>query len=98
MESLRQRRPPECEQRLKSGLLFGEMANQEDCQQRADRTWNKLETASANTDEGSLGATVDLITARPFEYESNRFALSAQDAYYENGSKHNTTPSLTGIW
>jgi TonB-dependent receptor len=52
-------------------------------------------TASANTDEGSLGATVDLITARPFEYESNRFALSAQDAYYENGGKHN--PRVAGL-
>jgi iron complex outermembrane receptor protein len=52
-------------------------------------------TASANTDEGSLGATVDLVTARPFEYESNRFAISAQDAYYENGGKHN--PRVSGL-
>lgn len=52
-------------------------------------------TASANTDEGSLGATVDLITARPFDYESSRFAVSAQDAYYENGGSHN--PRLAGL-
>lgn len=52
-------------------------------------------TASANTDEGSLGATVDLVTARPFEYDSNRFAISAQDAYYENGGKHN--PRVSGL-
>lgn len=47
----------------------------------------RAKTASANTDEGSLGATVDLITARSFAYETNRFAVSAQDAYYEDGGK-----------
>lgn len=32
-------------------------------------------TASANVDEGSLGATVDLMAARPFDY--NKFTLAA---------------------
>ena len=38
----------------------------------ASDLFSKLEvrkTASANTDEGSLGATVDLVTARPLEYK-----------------------------
>lgn len=52
-------------------------------------------TASAATDEGSLGATVELITARPFDFETNRFAVSAQDAYYENGGNHN--PRFSGL-
>jgi TonB-dependent receptor len=46
-------------------------------------------SASANTDEGSLGATVDLNTPRPFNFKDNKFALSAQDAYYEIGGTHN---------
>jgi TonB-dependent receptor len=45
-------------------------------------------TASADTDEGSLGATVDLATPRPFDFKTNRFAISAQDAYYEIGGYH----------
>ncbi|MBC8026854.1 MAG: TonB-dependent receptor [Steroidobacteraceae bacterium] len=46
-------------------------------------------TASANTDEGSLGATVDLVTGKPLDYKERKIALSAQDAYYENGGTHN---------
>src|SRR3569623_1390576 len=45
-------------------------------------------TASADTDEGSLGATVDLQTPRPFDYKKDRYAFSAQDAYYEIGGYH----------
>jgi TonB-dependent receptor len=45
-------------------------------------------TASADTDEGSLGATVDLATPRPFDFKKDRFAFSAQDAYYEIGGYH----------
>lgn len=52
-------------------------------------------TASAETDEGSLGATVDLITGRPLNFDGMRFALSAQDAYYVNGEYHN--PRLAGL-
>jgi iron complex outermembrane recepter protein len=46
-------------------------------------------TASANTDEGSLGATVDLVTGKPLDYKGRKIAFSAEDAYYENGGTHN---------
>ncbi len=52
-------------------------------------------TADAQTDEGSLGATVDLRTARPFDYKTDKYAFSIQDAYYENG-KHND-PRVTAL-
>lgn len=52
-------------------------------------------TASAETDEGSLGATIDLITGRPLNFKGRRFALSAQDAYYEAGKHHN--PRVAGL-
>ncbi|WP_167737538.1 TonB-dependent receptor [Sphingomonas parva] len=42
---------------------------------------------SAEIDEGSLGATVDLQTARPFDRKGLRGAASVQGAYYEMG-KH----------
>src|SRR5690349_3204685 len=46
-------------------------------------------TASAETDEGSLGATVDLVTGRPLAYHGRQIALSLQEAYYENGESWN---------
>ncbi|HUQ10164.1 MAG TPA: TonB-dependent receptor [Steroidobacteraceae bacterium] len=46
-------------------------------------------TASANTDEGSLGATVDLVTGKPLDYKDRRIAFSAEDAFYENEGTHN---------
>jgi iron complex outermembrane receptor protein len=58
----------------------------------ASELFNSLKvqkSADAMTDEGSLGATVDLISGRPFDFESRRFAFTAQDAYYENGGTHN---------
>ena len=42
---------------------------------------------SAEIDEGSLGATIDLQTARPFDKKGLRAAASLQGAYYEMG-KH----------
>lgn len=45
-------------------------------------------TASAEVDEGSLGATVDLVTGRPFGFSGRRAALSLQNAYYENGGRN----------
>lgn len=42
---------------------------------------------SAEIDEGSLGATVDLQTARPFDKKGLRGAATVQGAYYEMG-KH----------
>src|SRR5688572_15796349 len=38
-------------------------------------------TASAEVEEGSLGATVDLRTARPFDYDGFTFAASGQGSY-----------------
>lgn len=58
----------------------------------ASELFNSLKvqkTASAETDEGSLGATVDLQTGRPFDFRGRRLGLSFQDAYYENGETHN---------
>nr|WP_295106499.1 TonB-dependent receptor [uncultured Caulobacter sp.] len=52
-------------------------------------------TASAEVDEGSLGATVDLSTGRPLDYKGRKLSLSVQDGYYENGKRHN--PRLAGL-
>lgn len=52
-------------------------------------------TASAEVDEGSLGATVDLVTGRPFDFKGRKLSLSVQDGYYENGKRHN--PRLAGL-
>lgn len=38
-------------------------------------------TASAETEEGSLGATLDLTTARPFDYKDFTLAISAQHGW-----------------
>ena len=51
-------------------------------------------TASANTDEGSLGATVDLVTGKPLDYKGRKLAFSAEDAYYENGQSHNPRAAM----
>lgn len=40
-------------------------------------------TASAEVDEGSLGATVDLNASKPFDSTSRRLVLSAQGSYNE---------------
>jgi TonB-dependent receptor len=53
-------------------------------------------TASAETDEGSLGATVDLITGKPFDFSGRRLALSLQNSYYENGGKN--SPRIAGLF
>jgi TonB-dependent receptor len=53
-------------------------------------------TADAQTDEGSLGATVDLNTGHPFDYKGQKFALSVEDAYYENGGHQN--PRIAGLY
>jgi iron complex outermembrane recepter protein len=53
-------------------------------------------TASANTDEGSLGATVDLVTGKPLDYKDRRIAFSAEDAFYQNEGTHN--PRLAALF
>ncbi len=50
-------------------------------------------SSAAEADEGSLGATADLITGRPFDYKKSAFAASAEDSYYENGKTH--SPRIT---
>ncbi|WP_428156482.1 TonB-dependent receptor [Brevundimonas sp.] len=63
----------------------------------ASELFNSLKvqkSADAKTDEGSLGATVDLISGRPFDFSESRIALTLQDAYYENGGTHNPRVAL----
>lgn len=63
----------------------------------ASELFNSLKvqkSADAMTDEGSLGATVDLISGRPFNFKDRRLALTLQDAYYENGGTHNPRVAL----
>jgi len=52
-------------------------------------------SSSAETDEGSLGATIDLTTGRPFDYKAKTLALSVEDNYNENGKKHQ--PRIAGL-
>lgn len=53
-------------------------------------------TASADVEEGSLGATVDLQTARPLDYKKPLvLAASAQAGYADLGNKW--TPRLAGL-
>lgn len=44
-------------------------------------------TASANVEEGSLGATVDLRTARPFDYDGMTFAANVQTGYNDRSEE-----------
>ncbi|WP_313140994.1 TonB-dependent receptor [Stenotrophomonas sp.] len=44
-------------------------------------------TASADVEEGSLGATVDLRTARPFDYDGFTFVASGQASYNQMAEK-----------
>ncbi|WP_157994343.1 TonB-dependent receptor [Peristeroidobacter agariperforans] len=52
-------------------------------------------TQTADLDEGSLGATVDLQTARPFDYQGFRTALSGQASF--NDVTENTNPRAAGL-
>ncbi|MDV3459297.1 TonB-dependent receptor [Sphingomonas sp. HF-S4] len=52
-------------------------------------------TPSAETDEGSLGATIDLQTGRPFDYAKSAFALSGEGSYQQNSKKWN--PRFAGL-
>ncbi|MDE2111393.1 MAG: TonB-dependent receptor [Alphaproteobacteria bacterium] len=51
-------------------------------------------SASAATEEGSLGATVELYTPRPFDV-GRKFVVGMQDAFYEYGKAFN--PRITGL-
>ncbi|MFT3997152.1 MAG: TonB-dependent receptor [Asticcacaulis sp.] len=64
----------------------------------ASELFNSLKvrkSSSAETDEGSLGATVDLQTGRPFDYKKDRYAFAIENAYYDNGGHNN--PRVTGL-
>ncbi|MFM6933619.1 MAG: TonB-dependent receptor domain-containing protein [Novosphingobium sp.] len=52
-------------------------------------------TPDARTDEGSLGATIDLQTGRPFDYKGRTAAFSAEGSYQENSKKW--SPRLAGL-
>lgn len=52
-------------------------------------------TQSAEVDEGSLGATIDLTTGRPFDNPGFQAAVSGQAAYYDINKT--TTPRLVGL-
>ncbi|OYQ31694.1 TonB-dependent receptor [Niveispirillum lacus] len=52
-------------------------------------------SASAETDEGSLGATIDLQTGRPFDYRKDTYALSTEGSYNVNSGKIN--PRTAGL-
>ncbi len=57
-------------------------------------------TASGEVEEGSLGATVDLRAARPFDYDGFKFVASAQGAY--NDLSENIDPRIallvSNVW
>jgi iron complex outermembrane receptor protein len=52
-------------------------------------------TASADVDEGSLGATVDLRTARPFDYDGFTLATNVQATY--NDSADAVKPRIAAL-
>ncbi len=52
-------------------------------------------TASADVEEGSLGATVDLRTARPFDYDGFTFAASTQAGY--NDMARQASPRVAAL-
>src|SRR5262245_33167631 len=50
---------------------------------------------SAELDEGSLGATVELQTARPFDFQGLHAGASVQAAYYDSGDEIH--PRVAGL-
>jgi TonB-dependent receptor len=69
----------------------------------ASELFNRItvrKTASANVDEGSLGATVDLQTARPFDYEGFTFAAGGQLGYNDLAENFDPRASMlvSDIW
>jgi iron complex outermembrane receptor protein len=57
-------------------------------------------TADGATEEGSLGATVDLRTARPFDYKGATMVVSAQEGYNDLAKKSNPRGAilLSNTW
>lgn len=52
-------------------------------------------TATADVEEGSLGGTVDLQSARPFDYRKSTATMSVQGSY--NDLKRKVTPRVSGL-
>ncbi|WP_347302851.1 TonB-dependent receptor [Croceibacterium sp. TMG7-5b_MA50] len=52
-------------------------------------------TPSAETDEGSLGANIDLETGKPFDYSSGALALSVEGNYQQNSKEF--SPRIAGL-
>jgi TonB-dependent receptor len=64
----------------------------------ASELFNQIQvrkTQSAEIDEGSLGATMDLYTARPFDFDGTRFVASYQQAYSDLADKFD--PRAVGL-
>jgi iron complex outermembrane receptor protein len=65
----------------------------------ASELFNSLEvrkTSEAAVEEGSLGATVDLRTARPFDFKGRTFSLGGQELH--NSLSKKTEPRLTALY
>ncbi len=65
----------------------------------ASELFNSLEvrkTSEAAIEEGSLGATVDLRTARPFDFKGQTFSLGGQEYY--NTLSRKTEPRMTALY
>jgi len=65
----------------------------------ASELFNSLEvrkTSEAGVEEGSLGATVDLRTARPFDFKGRTFSLGGQGTWNELSRK--AEPRLTALY
>ncbi|MCG2583401.1 TonB-dependent receptor [Massilia sp. TS11] len=64
----------------------------------ASELFNSLEvrkTSEAAVEEGSLGATVDLRTARPFDFKGRTFSIGGQEFY--NSLSGKTQPRLSAL-
>jgi iron complex outermembrane receptor protein len=64
----------------------------------ASELFNSLEvrkTSEAAIEEGSLGATVDLRTARPFDYKGRTFSIGGQE--FHNTLADKTQPRVTAL-
>ncbi|MES2901568.1 MAG: TonB-dependent receptor [Pseudomonadota bacterium] len=65
----------------------------------ASELFNSLEvrkTSQADIEEGSLGATVDLRSARPFDFKGETITLGGQQTY--NTLAHRPAPRVTGLY
>ena len=65
----------------------------------ASELFNSLEvrkTSEAGVEEGSLGATVDLRTARPFDFKGRTFSLGGQGTWNELSRK--AEPRVTALY